>query len=309
MKHTTLIISLLIVSNLFAQTQSDSLLIKQIPTIQKTIEKQKQEINDLTSKVSSQQTIINQQRNSINDLNGKATILENTVDSLSSLIKTNRTNITSIADDLGTKIQVTGQQAESRILKIGGDVEKYRLYWIIATLVTLLLGSLMYLFLGKRIKTSQTDVETQIRNTKKSLEEESLKLDGELIKVFQKQLEVLENSPKVSSHDEDHSLVLKIADRLTAMETNLYRMDPNTRGLNNLKNLVKSTKENFNAKEYEIVEMLGKEYKEGLEVIATFIPSDEIEIGKQIITRVIKPQVNFKGQKIQAAQIEVSIGE
>jgi len=46
-----------------------------------------------------------------------------------------------------------------------------------------------------------------------------------------------------------------------------------------------------------------------MDVIATFIPSDEIEIGKQIITRVIKPQVNFKGQKIQAAQIEVSIGE
>ncbi|MCC5916731.1 MAG: hypothetical protein JJU02_05325, partial [Cryomorphaceae bacterium] len=223
---------------------------------------------------------------------------------------TNRSNINTIADDLGTKIQETGQQAETRISELGGDVEKNRLYWIIATLVTLLLGAFMYLFLGKRIKSSQTDVETQIRNTKKSLEEESLKLDSELIKVFQKQLEVLENSPnKGSSQDDDHSLVLKIADRLTAMETNLYRMDPKTRGLNNLKNLVKSTKENFNAKEYEIVEMLGKEYKEGMEVIATFIPSDEIEIGKQIITRVIKPQVNFKGQKIQAAQIEVSIGE
>jgi hypothetical protein len=309
MKRIKLIVALLGTSNLFAQTQSDSLLVKQIPAIQKTIEKQKQEIDGLTSKVNSQQTTINQQQISINDLNGKSVSLENTVDSLSSLIETNRSNINTIADDLGTKIKETGQQAETRISELGGDVEKNRLYWIIATLVTLLLGALMYLFLGKRIKSSQTDVETQIRNTKKSLEEESLKLDSELIKVFQKQLEVLENSPKGSSQDDDHSLVLKIADRLTAMETNLYRMDPNTRGLNNLKNLVKSTKENFNAKEYEIVEMLGKEYKEGMEVIATFITSDEIEIGKQIITRVIKPQVNFKGQKIQAAQIEVSIGE
>jgi translation initiation factor 2B subunit (eIF-2B alpha/beta/delta family) len=309
MKRIILIVALLGTSNLFAQTQSDSLLVKQIPAIQKTIEKQKQEIDGLTSKVNSQQTTINQQQISINDLNGKSVSLENTVDSLSSLIETNRSNINTIADDLGTKIKETGQQAETRISELGGDVEKNRLYWIIATLVTLLLGALMYLFLGKRIKSSQTDVETQIRNTKKSLEEESLKLDSELIKVFQKQLEVLENSPKGSSQDDDHSLVLKIADRLTAMETNLYRMDPNTRGLNNLKNLVKSTKENFNAKEYEIVEMLGKEYKEGMEVIATFITSDEIEIGKQIITRVIKPQVNFKGQKIQAAQIEVSIGE
>lgn len=310
MKNYLLILILFGSTTIFAQTQTDSLLIKQIPAIQQTVEKQKQEIEGLTSKVNNQQTTINQQRNAINEITTKAKRLESTVDSLGSLIETNRSNINTIADDLGTKIQETGEQAETRILELGGDVEKNRLYWIIATLVTLLLGGLMYLFLGKRIKSSQTDVETQIKNTKKSLEEESLKLDGELVKVFQKQLEVLENAPKeTSSQDDDHSLVLKIADRLTAMETNLYRMDPNTRGLNNLKNLVKSTKENFNAKEYEIVEMLGKEYKEGMEVIATFIPSDEIEIGKQIITRVIKPQVNFKGQKIQAAQIEVSIGE
>src|SRR5690606_23841843 len=226
MKRITFIVALFGTSNLFAQTQSDSLLIKQIPAIQQTVEKQKQEIEGLTSKVNSQQTTINQQRNSLNEITAKATRLESTVDSLSSLIETNRSNINTIADDLGTKIQETGEQAETRISELGGDVEKNRLYWIIATLVTLLLGALMYLFLGKRIKSSQTDVETQIRNTKKSLEEESLKLDGELVKVFQKQLEVLESSPKGASQDDDHSLVLKIADRLTAMETNHYRMDP-----------------------------------------------------------------------------------
>lgn len=218
-------------------------------------------------------------------------------------------SVDSVNRNLDDKISLTGKESKNQIDELGGDVEKNRLYWIIASLTTLLLGVFMYLIIGKRIKSSQTDVETQIKNTKKSLEEESLKLDGELVKVFQKQLEVMEIAPKDSIQEEDHSLVLKIADRLTAMETNLYRMDSNTKGLNNLKNLVKSTKENFNAKEYEIVEMLGKEYKEGMEVIATFIPSEEIEIGRQIITRVIKPQVNFKGQKIQAAQIEVSIGE
>ena len=309
MNRIILIVALLGTSNLFAQTQSDSLLIKQIPAIQQTVEKQKQEIEGLTSKVNSQQTTINQQRNSLNEITTKATRLESTVDSLSSLIETNRSNINTIADDLGTKIQETGEQAETRISELGGDVEKNRLYWIIATLVTLLLGALMYLFLGKRIKSSQTDVETQIRNTKKSLEEESLKLDGELVKVFQKQLEVLESSPKGASQDDDHSLVLKIADRLTAMETNHYRMDPNTRGLKQLKNAVKSIKENYLVKGYEIVEMLELEYKEGMNVTANFIPSDKIEKGKRIITRVIKPQVNFKGKMIQAAQIEVSVGE
>jgi hypothetical protein len=297
------------IKTFFVYSQNGNLPINDISSFQITIDQQKQEINGLTKMINSQEKAINLQRVYINDLNVKANFLEKTVDSLSELILTNKTNITSISNDLGLKIKETGKQAENKIMEIGSDVDSNRLYWIIATLVTLFLGVLMYWFLGKRIKSSQTDVETQIKNTKKALEEESLKLDGELIKVFQKQLEVLENTPKGPPQGEDHSLVLKIADRLTAMETNLYRMDPNTRGLNNLKNLVKSTKENFNAKEYEIVEMLGKEYKEGMEVIATFLPSVEIEIGKQIITRVIKPQVNFKGQKIQTAQIEISIGE
>lgn len=308
MKKLLLITLLFGVTNLFAQQQQDSNLTDS-SVIQQTHEEQSRVIEELNSKLNSQQEIINQQRNSIRDLNKKAEALEATVDSVMNLTETNRSNINAIADDLGTKIQETGQAAETKISVLDGNISKSRMYWLIATLIIVVLGIVMYLLLGKRIKSSHVDIEKQLINTKKSLEQEGLKLDGELVKVFQKQLEVMESAPKVPSLEEDHSLVLKIADRLTAMETNLYRMDPNTRGLNNLKNLVKSTKENFNAKQYEIVEMLGKEYKEGMEVIASFITSDEIEVGKQIITRVIKPQVNYKGQKIQAAQIEVSIGE
>lgn len=308
MKKILLIAFFFGATNLFAQ-QQDSILVKEIPTIKSNLLKQQQEIDALTKKLKSQNYTIGKQGQTISSLEIENKSLNACIDSLSQLIQTNSQNITTISDDLGTKIQETGEQAETRISELGGDVEKNRLYWIIATLVTLLLGALMYLFLGKRIKSSQTDVETQIRNTKKSLEEESLKLDGELVKVFQKQLEVLESSPKGASQDDDHSLVLKIADRLTAMETNHYRMDPNTRGLKQLKNAVKSIKENYLVKGYEIVEMLELEYKEGMNVTANFIPSDKIEKGKRIITRVIKPQVNFKGKMIQAAQIEVSVGE
>ena len=94
--NVIIIFALLGSSTLFTQTQLDSLLIKQIPAIQKTIEKQKQEIDGLTSKVNRQQTTINQQRISINDLNGKAVTFENKFDSLSSLIETNRSNINTI---------------------------------------------------------------------------------------------------------------------------------------------------------------------------------------------------------------------
>ena len=86
-------------------------------------------------------------------------------------------------------------------------------------------------------------------------------------------------------------------------------MDPKTKGLKQLVRALKSIKENYLASGYEIVEMIGKEYKEGLNVITNFIPSEKIETGKMLITRIIKPQINFKGKMIQAAQIEVSVGE
>ena len=57
---------------------------------------------------------------------------------------------------------------------------------------------------------------------------------------------------------------------------------------------------------YEIVDMLGKPYHEGMKVIANFVENEELELGKQIITGIIKPQINYKGKMIQAAQITVS---
>lgn len=311
MKKITFIVALFGTSNLFAQTQSDSLLIKQIPAIQQTVEKQKQEIEGLTSKVNSQQTTINQQRNSLNEITAKATRLENTVDSLSRLIETNRSNINTIADDLGTKIQETGEQAETRISELGGDVEKNRLYWIIATLVTLLLGALMYLFLGRRIKSSQTDVETQIRNTKKSLEEESLKLDNKLIEVLETQLKVQQeeskSQPITTNEKADHSLALKVADEIVRMQKNISRMDADIKGLKPLEKGIERIQANFAANGYEMINLLNNEYDERMNIdVINFVEDDTLESGKKIISKIIKPQVNFNGILIQRAQVEVS---
>lgn len=311
MKRIILIVALLGSSNLFAQTRNDNSLVNDITGIQKTVEKQKQEIEGLTSKVNNQQTTINQQRNAINEITTKATRLESTVESLSNLIETNRSNINKIADDLGTKIQKTGEQAETRISELGGDVEKNRLYWIIATLVTLLLGALMYLLLGKRIKSSQTDVETQIRNTKKSLEEESLKLDNKLIEVLETQLKVQQeeskNQPISKEEKSDHSLALKVADEIARMQKNISRMDPDIKGLKPLEKGIERIQSNFAANGYEMTDLLNKKFDDRMTIeVVNVLDDDTLPKGEKIITRVIRPQVLHNGVLIQRAQVEVS---
>ena len=313
MKKTIIIVLLLGATNLFAQQQQDSILVSEIPSIKNNVLQLQQEVGKLSNKLKNQQYIIGKQKKLIDGLQGENKKLNHSIDSLSKLIQINSQNIVTNSKELGTKIQETGQKAETQIAQLDDSVEKNRLYWIIATLATLLLGGLIYWLLGKRIKSSKLDVETQIRNTKASLEEESVKLDNKLVEVLETQLklqqETAQSQPAASSEKTDHSLALKVADEIIRIQKNLSRMDEKTKGLKQLKASVKRIQDNFMANGYELVDMLGKEYNEGMKVSANFIPSEDIETGKQIITRIIKPQVNYNGAMIQAAQIEVSVGE
>ena len=83
-------------------------------------------------------------------------------------------------------------------------------------------------------------------------------------------------------------------------------MDDNTKGLKQLNSSVQRIQDNFAANGYELVEMLGKDYSEGMKATVNFIQDEDYEAGKRIITRIIKPQVNYKGTMIQTAQIEVT---
>lgn len=309
MKKTILIILLLGVTYLFAQ-QVDSTLIKDVSTIKDELFQQSQLIVELNEKLEKQAFSFSIQNRTIRSLEEKNLALQESIDSLNGVIQLNARNIQVNSTQFGTEIEKVTSTTNTQFTQLDSSIAKNLKYWIIATFIMFLLGIFIYWLLSKRIKLNKSDIETQIMNTKAALEEESVKLDSKLVEVISKQLELikLDQSNKMPTED-DHSLVLKVADRLTVMETNLHRMDSETKGLKQLLRAVKSIKENYLTNGYEIMEMLGLEYKEGLNVTANFIPSEDIETGKRIITRVIKPQVNYNGKRIQAAQIEVSVGE
>jgi chromosome segregation ATPase len=304
------LVLLLAVTNLFAQQQQDSVLVKEIPTIKNKVFQQRQEINGLTKKLNSQNYIIRKQNQTISTIQNENTNLSSLIDSLTLLIQTNSQNITTNSKELGTKILEAGKKADTQIAELDSNVDKNRLYWIIVTLVTMLLGGLIYWLLSKRIKSNKTDVETEIRNTKASLEEESVKLDNKLVEVLETQLklqqETAKTQPVVTSEKTDHSLALKVADEIIRIHKNLSRMDESTKGLKQLNSSVQRIQDNFAANGYELVKMLGNDYNEGLKATVNFIQDEDYEVGKRIITRIIKPQVNYKGTMIQTAQIEVT---
>lgn len=295
MKQLTIIFSLCCVS-LWAQQPKD---------LPKELSEQKVQITKLQTQLKVQENTLYLQKQALQKLQtGK--------DSLAKQLQTQEKALQNLQTELSGKIEHNQQQAEKGFTALHQNLSKRTLYWGLGALLLLLLGGGVYYWLSKRIRNNQTDIEAQLHKTKLSLEEETVKLDNKLVELLESQLKVREATPVVAAENAaapDHSLALKVADEIVRINKNISQMDSSVKGLKQLTASVKRIQDNFAANGYELIEMLGKEYNEGMKAIANFTPSDKIETGKQIITRIIKPQVNYKGAMIQAAQIEVSVGE
>ena len=303
--NSPLVILLLTATSIMAQEQKTD----KVAELQRQMYQQKQEVSTLKNKLKEQENAIYQAKK---DFEFQAQNSKKQIDSLQNLVQTNSQNIETMATDLGTKIQQTENSTRESITQIDQNVNQNRMFWLGGLLATIGLGGLIYWLLGRKIKTSQTDVESQIKKTQKHLEEEAIKLDNKLVEVLESQLKLKQEEKtqtSTSSTDIDHSLALKVADEIIRIQKNVSQMDSNIKGLKQLTASVKRIQDNFASNGYELVEMLGKEYNEGMKAVPNFIPNEDLEKGQQIIIRIIKPQVNYKGEMIQSAQIEVSVGE
>lgn len=299
-------------SSFGALAQNDSLVNIEITVLKQQLKEQSTELDKLNGKYQTQRNSLIEKGNAITQLKKENGSLKTRLDSVSNVVNTNENNIVAISKDLGTKIQETGENADSKISALNSDVDENRLYWIIGTLSTLLIGGIIFWLLGKRIASSKTDVESQINSTKKSLEEESIKLDSKLVEVLESQLKIQQvesvaSTSKIPSEKEDHSLALKVADEIVRMQKNISRMDEGTKGLKPLEKGIERIQANFAANGYEMVNLLNKEYEDRMNLdVINFLEDENLEKGKKIITKIIKPQVNFNDVLIQRAQVEVS---
>ena len=305
MKKTLIIVFFLVATNLLAQEKQTLTLENKIKQLENQVNKQQQDIKSISLELDKDYWTY---RGVKKETQAKITQQKKTIDSLNQLINSNNQKLVEVNGNLDSKIKQTDDNANSKISELDSNLSKNRLYWIIATLATLILGGLVYWLLGKRIQSSKTDVETQIKNTKTALEEESVKLDNKLIEVLETQLKLKQEESKVQTSNEkaDHSLALKVADEITRMQKNISRMDQTIKGIKPLLKGIERIQDNFASNGYEMVNMLGQEFNQGMKATVSFVQDENFEANKKIITRIIKPQVNFKGTMIQAAQIEVT---
>lgn len=212
-------------------------------------------------------------------------------------------NVKSLADQVGADISDANQKIDSNVSTLTNSINSRSWLGALGIVIAIGLLAFTYYILRRKISSGATTID-KIRTAQEGLEaaqkamqEESVKLDSKLVELLDK---------KISSEPLGHHLVLKVADEVTRLEINLSRMDPSIRGYKILCKSIERIKDNMLANGYEIVEMLGKPYNEGMRVVANFVSDDTLAEGEQKITGIIKPQINYKGKMIQSAQITVS---
>ncbi len=210
-----------------------------------------------------------------------------TLNSVEVAISTTESNLNAQASRLDAELSAQGN---SLILGIVGAI----LLLVVASVA-------LWKLIQSSSKRTQKSVADDIEKSNRRMAEQMIELD-------QKLAVALTGASIKGTAPDDHSLALKVADEVTRIESNLAQMDSGVRGHKQLSKSVDNVKNNLLAAGYELVEMLGKPYHEGMIVEADFILDENLSDGERVITRVRKPEVRFRGEVIQVGKITVSQG-
>jgi len=219
-------------------------------------------------------------------------------------------NVKTLAEKVGADISDANQKIDSNVSTLSESINSRSWLGALGILIAISLLACTYYILRRKISSGASTIDKirsaqeGLETAQKAMQEESVKLDSKLVELLDKKMEATPAS--VSNEQTDHTLALKVADEIVRIETNLSRMDTSVKGYKQLAKAVERIRANFLANGYEIVEMLGKPYNEGMKVVANFVSDETLAEGEQKITGIIKPQINYKGKMIQSAQITVS---
>ena len=225
--------------------------------------------------------------------------LQDKCKSLEEAQSTDRENINGKIDATDNNVRTNQDQLQSRTL-----------YGVIVVIVVLVIIVGVACWLTKRIKSGTSTIgdvrraQEALQAAQTKMQEESVKLDNQLLAIVQKQLDA--SSASKITGEPDHSLVVKLADEIARIETNLSKMDKSVRGYKQLVQAKDRMINNVRANGYEIISLLGQEYNDGMQFQTRFVPDESLPEGKRIITGMIKMQVNYNGKMIQPAEIVVS---
>ena len=241
-------------------------------------------LNILSAKLNDQILLVNE----------KSILLENAIISLTNDLEKANINVSEVTQ--------SANKNESEISNINKSLTKKQLFGISIFVFAIILTLVVYIVLSQKWNSNTKAINAKQNEIFEKQIQDSLQLAEWL------SIESKTNLNQSNSNETDHSFAKRVADEITRMQTNLSRMDNSIKGFKQLKASVKKLEQTLNSNHYELEDLLNKTYDDGMNLQATFVEGENLKEGESIITRIIKPQINYKGKLIQAAQVEVSQG-
>jgi hypothetical protein len=309
-----ILFALLVLTSFSAFAQNDTLVIADLDKLLVPINLQLKSLSNSKIELEKRISILDSRLQTANE----------SIISMKQDIQSNQDSLDQRAEKLGLQISTTGKESNSkieavdeaskkRISEVDESLSRSTLYGIIGVLLAILCSGLIYWMLSKRQQTDKTDLIAQLSKTKSSIEESLVQEFGKQTELMYAQLQLIAKQAsevkQVSDVEPDHSLPLKLASEINLIERNISLMDSGTKGLKHLSKSVGKLKDNLAANGYEMPELLGKPFNQGMKlIVVSTVPDEKLKSDEEIITKVLIPQVNFKDAMIQAAQIETSKG-
>lgn len=282
MKKTTTIVCLLIITSLFSQSnlnQKDSLVSSKI--LKKALEVQDKKYQQKTVEI-------------IHLINRKESYTQNQIKQLESELVSTRISLDSIKNQ--------SINNDKNIVALGIDLSQKQQYGLIIIGFSLVLLLTVYIILNKR-RVADTQ---KLAKKQKEIFEKQISDGQQLADWLSKESS---NVTQSSKGEIDHTFAKRVADEIVRFTTNLSRMDESIKGYKQLSASVRKLEQTLNSNGYELEDLLNKPFDIGMNLQANFVIDENLKSGESIISRIIKPQINYNGKMIQAAQIEVSQGE
>lgn len=233
----------------------------------------------------------------------------NELDSLRANQQQQTENVKTLANKIGADISDANQKIDNNVSTLSESINSRTWLGALGILIAIGLLACAYYILRRKISSGTTTIDKirsaqeGLETAQKAMQEESVKLDSKLVELLDKQIN---SSIKENKEQKvDHSFALKVGNEIAKIETNLSKMDPEVKGYKQLKQALNHIKDNFNAHGYEIVELLGLDYNDGMPFEAQFVPDDTLPEGKRIISGITRLQINYNGEMIQSAKITV----
>ena len=237
----------------------------------------------------------NQLNTKVNDLKIKTNELDATTNTLS-------VGLTNTENSVVAVTQTSSNNANS-ITTVNEALSQKQQYGLIFLGLFLILVLAVYAILTKR---QNTDTKKLAKKQQEIFEKQIQ--DGQQLADWLSN-QTTNSLGKSAGGEVDHSFAKRVADEIVRITTNLSRMDASIKGHKQLSASVRKLEQSLNSNNYELEVLLNKPYDNGMNLQANFVIDENLQEGESVITRIIKPQINYKGKLIQAAQVEVSQGE